>query len=155
VTGPPDQRATIEDERRCATGTPSGPKPPRAFPDAALGSVIDESRAPFIQWFPGGVLNTCYNAVDRHVERGRASSAIIYDSPVTGVTQAITYRELQDEVALLAGALRRQESRRATASSSTCPACCRRSSPCSPARARRHSLGRLGGFASKELATHR
>ena len=53
--------------------------------------VIDESDSPFVHWFPGGMLNTCYNAVDRHVERGRGKQrAIIYDSPVTGITQTIT-----------------------------------------------------------------
>ena len=47
--------------------------------------VLDDSRAPFYRWFTGGRLNTCYNALDRHVERGRADQlALIYDSPVTG-----------------------------------------------------------------------
>jgi propionyl-CoA synthetase len=69
--------------------------------------VLDVSRAPFARWFPGGVLNTCYNAVDRHVERGRGRQrALIYDSPVTGTVQAFTYSELRDRVAQLAGALR-------------------------------------------------
>ena len=46
--------------------------------------VIDKSNPPFYRWFPGGVLNTCYNAVDLHVETGRADqAALIYDSPVT------------------------------------------------------------------------
>ena len=47
--------------------------------------VLDDSRPPFYRWFAGGRLNTCYNALDRHVERGRADQlALIYDSPVTG-----------------------------------------------------------------------
>ena len=49
--------------------------------------------------FVGGKLNMCYNAVDRHVESGRGEQpAIIYDSPVTGTKQIITFRELQDQV---------------------------------------------------------
>ncbi|MEE8521121.1 MAG: acetyl-coenzyme A synthetase N-terminal domain-containing protein, partial [Gemmatimonadota bacterium] len=48
--------------------------------------VLDTSRAPFYRWFSGGEVNTCYNALDRHVERGRADQlALIYDSPVAGV----------------------------------------------------------------------
>ena len=47
-------------------------------------AVLDTSRAPFYRWFPGGEVNTCYNALDRHVENGRADQvALIYDSPVT------------------------------------------------------------------------
>ncbi len=70
--------------------------------------VLDDSNPPFYRWFVGGELNTCYNAVDRHVERGRADQvAIIYDSPVTGQIQKITYKELQDQVARFAGVLRR------------------------------------------------
>ncbi|MBK1837723.1 propionyl-CoA synthetase [Azospirillum sp. YIM B02556] len=71
--------------------------------------VLDDGSAPFYRWFTGGELNTCYNAVDRHVEGGRgAQAAIIYDSPVTGTVQTITYAELQDQVARFAGALRAQ-----------------------------------------------
>ncbi len=69
-------------------------------------SVLDESDAPLYRWFPGGRLNTCYNAVDRHVEAGRGDqAAIIYDSPVTGTQRRISYSELRDEVSLFAGAL--------------------------------------------------
>ena len=68
--------------------------------------VLDASRAPFYQWFPEGELNTCYNAVDRHVERGRGDqAALIYDSPVTGTLRRFTYRELLDEVSRFAGVL--------------------------------------------------
>ena len=68
--------------------------------------VIDASNAPFCRWFVGGVLNTCYNAVDLHVETGRADqAALIYDSPVTDTVRTFTYRELRDEVAAFAGAL--------------------------------------------------
>jgi propionyl-CoA synthetase len=68
--------------------------------------VLDDARAPFYRWFAGGRLNTCYNALDRHVERGRADQlALIYDSPVTSAVRTFTYRELRDEVARFAGAL--------------------------------------------------
>jgi len=68
--------------------------------------VLDDSRPPFYRWFSGGVLNTCYNAVDLHVERGRGEQpAMIYDSPVTGTVRTLTYRQLRDEVARFAGAL--------------------------------------------------
>jgi len=69
--------------------------------------VLDASRAPFYRWFSGGLVNTCYNLLDVHVENGRAEQvALIYDSPVTGVVKWYTYRELLNEVALFAGALR-------------------------------------------------
>jgi len=68
--------------------------------------VLDDSKAPLYRWFTGGRLNTCYNALDRHVEGGRAEqAAIIYDSPVTGSARTLTYRQLRDEVAGFAGAL--------------------------------------------------
>jgi propionyl-CoA synthetase len=68
--------------------------------------VLDDSRAPFYRWFTGGRLNTCHNAVDRHVEGGRADQlALIHDSPVTGTTATFTYCELRDAVARFAGAL--------------------------------------------------
>ena len=71
--------------------------------------VLDDSNAPFYRWFPGGELNTCYNAVDYHVESGRGDQpAIIYDSPVTDTQRKITYTELRDEVAKFAGVLRDQ-----------------------------------------------
>jgi propionyl-CoA synthetase len=70
--------------------------------------VLDDSNPPFYRWFKGGILNTCYNAIDRHVEAGRGEQpAIIYDSPVTNTVQTITYKELRDQVARFAGALRR------------------------------------------------
>lgn len=69
--------------------------------------VLDDSNPPFYRWFCGGELNTCWNAVDRHVERGRGGQlAIIYDSAMTGEKRRITYRELQDLVAGFAGVLR-------------------------------------------------
>ncbi|MCB0194768.1 MAG: AMP-binding protein, partial [Anaerolineae bacterium] len=71
--------------------------------------VLDDSNPPFYRWFPGAVVNTCYNAIDRHVESGRADQlALIYDSPVTDTVKKYTYSELQDEVARFAGALQGQ-----------------------------------------------
>jgi len=69
--------------------------------------ILDDSGKPFYRWYPDGVLNSCFNAVDRHVRDGRADqAALIYDSPVTGVRRTLSYRELRDEVARFAGVLR-------------------------------------------------
>jgi len=88
---------------------------PEAFWGAAAESVhwykrwdkvLDDSHAPFYRWFTGGMINTCYNAVDRHVDCGRADQpALIYDSPVTNTIKTFTYRDLRDKTALFAGAL--------------------------------------------------
>ncbi len=68
--------------------------------------VLDSSNPPFYRWFAGGRMNTCYNAVDRHIEDGRGEqAAIIYDSPVTNTIKKITYNDLKDQVSLFAGAL--------------------------------------------------
>src|SRR5260370_41580749 len=68
--------------------------------------VLDASRPPFFRWFAGGRLNTCWNAVDRHVAAGRGERvALIWDSPVTGQIRRFTYRELRDRAARVAGAL--------------------------------------------------
>jgi propionyl-CoA synthetase len=68
--------------------------------------VFDDSQAPFYRWFTGGEVNTCYNAVDYHVENGRGNqTAIIYDSPVTETIEKISYGELLDQVSRLAGVL--------------------------------------------------
>lgn len=68
--------------------------------------ILDESEAPFYHWFSDGELNTCYNAVDRHVLAGHGEQiAIHYVSPVTETEYSITYRELQAQVARLAGYL--------------------------------------------------
>jgi propionyl-CoA synthetase len=69
--------------------------------------VLDDDRPPFYRWFPDGVLNTCYNALDRHVINGRADqTALIHDSPVTGTRRSYTYAELLEQVARFAGVLR-------------------------------------------------
>lgn len=69
--------------------------------------VLNDSDKPFYRWFSGGELNTCYNALDRHVESGRAEqTALIYDSPVTKQVLKLTYRELLDQTSRFAGVLR-------------------------------------------------
>ncbi|MDY6837399.1 MAG: propionyl-CoA synthetase [Thermodesulfobacteriota bacterium] len=71
--------------------------------------VLDDSNKPFYRWFSGGEINTCYNALDVHVDTGRGGQdALIYDSPVTNTVQKFTYQELRDEVARFAGALAAQ-----------------------------------------------
>jgi propionyl-CoA synthetase len=68
--------------------------------------IFDAEAGVYGHWFPDATCNTCYNALDRHVERGRADqTALIYDSPVTGTQRKYTYRELRDEVATLAAVL--------------------------------------------------
>lgn len=68
--------------------------------------VLDSSNAPLYRWFAGAEVNSCYNALDVHIENGRGDQlALIYDSPVTDIYQKFTYRELRDRVAKLAGVL--------------------------------------------------
>jgi propionyl-CoA synthetase len=77
--------------------------------DRRWDRVLDDSRPPFYRWFTGGRLNTCHNAVDRHVAGGRgAQIAIIHDSPVTDTIRTLTFKQLQGEVARFAGMLRQQ-----------------------------------------------
>ncbi len=74
--------------------------------DVAPTRALNADRAPFYTWFADARVNTCWNAVDRHVAAGRADqAAIIYDSPMTGTCETITFAELQTRVARLAGAL--------------------------------------------------
>ena len=74
--------------------------------DRKWDKVLDDSAVPFYRWFKGGMLNTCHNALDRHVEGGRGDQvALIHDSPVTESTTSFTFRALRDQVALFAGAL--------------------------------------------------
>jgi len=69
--------------------------------------VLDDRDAPFYEWFAGGEMNTCYNALDRHCESGRGGqTALIYDSPVTGQVRTFSYDELREQVARCAGVLR-------------------------------------------------
>ena len=68
--------------------------------------ILDSSNPPFYKWFKGGKINTCFNALDRHVEEGNGDrTAIIFDSAMTGVKKKYSYQELTKEVSILAGAL--------------------------------------------------
>jgi propionyl-CoA synthetase len=74
--------------------------------DRSWDRVLDASNKPFYRWFAGAACNTCHNALDRHVDGGRADQpALIYDSPITGAKRRYTFRELRDAVATFAGAL--------------------------------------------------
>ena len=123
--------------------------------DRKWDRVLDDSNKPFYRWFSGGMINTCYNALDFHVLNGRGEQpALIYDSPVTETVRKYTYRELRDEVAAFAGALRRQGVQKGDRVIIYMPmipeavvavyACARLGAV--------HSVV-FGGFAAKELAT--
>ena len=74
--------------------------------DKAPSKGINSEKSPFNTWFEDGYINACYNALDVHVENGRADQlALIHDSPITNTQKKITYRELRDDVSLFAGAL--------------------------------------------------
>ena len=71
--------------------------------------ILNNSNPPFYKWFEDGVTNTCYNALDLHIEEGRGEKlALIYDSPITGNKKQFTYSELKQKVSKFAGALRKQ-----------------------------------------------
>ena len=71
--------------------------------------ILDDENIPFYKWFPDGILNTCFNAIDRHVINGRGEQdAIIYDSPITNVKQKISYSQLLFRVSQFSGALIKQ-----------------------------------------------
>ena len=71
--------------------------------------ILNSSNPPFYKWFEDGITNTCYNALDLHVDKGRGDkTAIIYDSPITGVKNKFSYKELRDKVSVFAGALKNQ-----------------------------------------------
>jgi propionyl-CoA synthetase len=68
--------------------------------------ILDDRNPPFYRWYTGGTLNTCHNAVDRHVDNGHGHQpALVYDSPVTGIKRALTFTGLRDETARFSGAL--------------------------------------------------
>ncbi len=123
--------------------------------DRRWDRVFDGSRPPFYRWFVGGMLNTCYNALDLHVDRGRGKqAALIYDSPVTGTVKRFTYRELRDEVARCAGMLRAQgiaKGDRVIVYMPMVPEAVIAMLACARIGAI-HSVV-FGGFAAKELAT--
>ena len=68
--------------------------------------ILDDDNPPFYRWFPDAELNTCFNALDRHIDERGDQPALIYDSPVTGAKRTYTYRELLDQTARFAGVLR-------------------------------------------------
>ncbi len=117
--------------------------------------VLDGSNPPFYKWFVGGVVNTCYNALDYHLERGKGEKvALIYDSPVTDTVRRYTYRELRDKVALFAGALAEQgvvKGDRVIIYMPMIPEAAIAMLACARLGAI-HSVV-FGGFAAKELAT--
>src|SRR5690242_7883262 len=94
--------------------TASGEDPQRFWAEAAQAvtwarapqRVLDDSAPPFYRWYPDGELNTCVNALDRHVAERGEQAALIYDSPVTGTQRTYTYAELLAETARFAGVLR-------------------------------------------------
>jgi propionyl-CoA synthetase len=117
--------------------------------------VLDDSRPPFYRWYSGATLNTCYNALDRHVENGRGEqAALIYDSPVTDTRASYTYQEMRDRVARLAGALRGlgvEKGDRVVIYMPMVPETAMAMLACARIGAI-HSVV-FGGFAAKELAT--
>ena len=75
--------------------------------EEAFTKVLDDQNPPFYKWFPDGKLNTCFNALDRHIENGHAQQiALIYDSPVTNTIKRYSYKELRDLTANFSGVLR-------------------------------------------------
>ena len=123
--------------------------------DRKWDKVLDDSKKPFYHWFSGGLLNTCYNAVDRHADGGRGDqAAIIYDSPVTNTIQIITYRELKEQVSRFAGLLVQhgvEKGDRVLVYMPMVPEAAVAMLACARIGAI-HSVV-FGGFASKELAT--
>ena len=117
--------------------------------------VLDDSNSPFYEWFSGGELNTCYNALDRHCEQGRAQqAALIYDSPVTGQVRTYSYAELRDEVAVFANVLQKngvEKGDRVIVYMPMIPEAVISMLACARIGAI-HSVV-FGGFAAKELAT--
>ncbi|MDC0854127.1 propionyl-CoA synthetase [Candidatus Pelagibacter sp.] len=71
--------------------------------------ILNKSKAPFYKWYEDGVTNTCYNALDFHIDNGRGDkTALIYDSPITGNKKKFSYKELTEKVSKFAGALQNQ-----------------------------------------------
>ena len=71
--------------------------------------ILNSSNPPFYKWYEDGITNTCYNAIDIHIDNGKGGkTAIIYDSPITGAKKKFTYNQLKEKVSLFAGALKNQ-----------------------------------------------
>jgi propionyl-CoA synthetase len=117
--------------------------------------VLDDSNKPFYRWFIGGEINTCYNALDFHIDNGRGDQlALIYDSPVTDTIKKYTYSQLRDEVATFAGGLAEQgvtKGDRVIIYMPMIPEAAIAMLACARIGAV-HSVV-FGGFAAKELAT--
>jgi propionyl-CoA synthetase len=118
-------------------------------------NVLDDGQKPFYRWFTGGEMNTCYNALDVHINNGRGNqAALIYDSPVTNIIRTYTYHDLRDLVALFAGVLKAQgvgKGDRVIIYMPMIPEAVIAMLACARIGAI-HSVV-FGGFASKELAT--
>jgi propionyl-CoA synthetase len=117
--------------------------------------VLDSSQPPFYRWFAGATLNTCHNALDRHVLAGRGDQpALVYDSPVTGTVRRFTYRQLRQQVACCAGGLQSlgvEKGDRVVVYMPMIPEAVVSMLACARIGAI-HSVV-FGGFAAKELAT--
>jgi len=122
--------------------------------EAPKRALFDE-RAPIFEWFKDARVNTCWNAIDRHVAAGRGDqTAIIYDSPVTHTKQTISYGELLERVSMLAGALKArgvQKGDRVVIYMPMIPQAVEAMLACARLGAI-HSVV-FGGFAARELAT--
>ena len=71
--------------------------------------ILNKSNPPFYKWFEDGVTNTCYNAIDTHIDQGKGDkTALIYDSPITNYKAKFTYKELREKISKFAGALDNQ-----------------------------------------------
>ena len=71
--------------------------------------ILNKSNPPFYKWYEDGVTNTCYNALDIHIDQGNGKrTALIYDSPITGDKSKFSYEELRSKVSIFAGALKDQ-----------------------------------------------
>ncbi|MBC8303805.1 MAG: AMP-binding protein, partial [Pelagibacterales bacterium] len=75
--------------------------------------ILNKSNHPFYKWYEDGITNTCYNALDIHIDNGQGDrTALIYDSPITGNKKKFTYKELKEKVSKFAGALENQRIRK-------------------------------------------
>jgi propionyl-CoA synthetase len=101
--------------------------------------AFDPASGPYGRWFPGAILNTCFNCIDRHVLAGRGEqAALIWDSPMTGRVETFTYRQMQSRTAKLAGALAALGVAKGDRVVITCRWCPRRRPYAGSARGSRH-----------------
>ena len=77
--------------------------------------ILNKSNPPFYKWFEDGVTNTCYNALDYHIDQGRGDKvALIYDSPIAGNKAKFSFKDLKNKVSKFAGALVNQGIKKVT-----------------------------------------